>query len=123
MSRTNQIFVIRPYLWNGTWVFDDPAVGLVKEPFVAGIPAMIERATGHIPDAARGFVAVFSADFFPDAQIVLERARAEGGGTWYRWPETGQEGWLCPALFRYFDAAPERLYVQVKPAPAATNVP
>ena len=25
------------------------------------------------------------------------------------------EGWLCPALFKYFDQAPERIYAQVKP--------
>ena len=33
-----------------------------------------------------------------------------------RWGETGQAGWLCPALFRYFDRAPEKLYIQVRPA-------
>lgn len=112
----NCIFVIRPYRWNGMWVFDDPDVGLVREPFVAGVPAMIERATANIPNADQGFVAVFSAGYFPDATVVLERVRPEGGGNVYRWAETGQEGWLCPALFRYFDAAPEKLYIQVRPA-------
>jgi hypothetical protein len=24
------------------------------------------------------------------------------------------EGWLCPALLRYFDQAPKQIYVQVK---------
>jgi hypothetical protein len=24
------------------------------------------------------------------------------------------EGWLCPALFKYFEEAPKRIYVQVK---------
>ena len=32
----NSIFVIKPYKWNGMWVFDDERVGLDKEPFVAG---------------------------------------------------------------------------------------
>jgi hypothetical protein len=27
------------------------------------------------------------------------------------------EGWLCPALFRYFEEAPKALYAQVKPLP------
>ena len=112
----NSIFVIKPYRWNGMWVFDDPAVGLTREPFVAGVPAMIERATADIPHADRGFLAVFSADYFPDATIELERVRAEGGGTVYRWAATGQEGWLCPALFRYFETAPAKLYLQVRPA-------
>jgi putative methionine-R-sulfoxide reductase with GAF domain len=32
----NSIFVIKPYKWEGMWVFDDPKLGLVKEPFVGG---------------------------------------------------------------------------------------
>lgn len=32
----NSIFFIKPYKWEGLWVFDDPAVDLVKEPFVGG---------------------------------------------------------------------------------------
>lgn len=49
-------------------------------------------------------------------QIVLERVREEGGGNVYRWTEKGMEGWLCPALLRYFEQAPAKLYVQVKVA-------
>ena len=33
----NSILIIRPYWSDGTWVFDDPATGLVREPFVAGV--------------------------------------------------------------------------------------
>ena len=66
----NSIFVIKPYKWEGMWVFDDPAVDLVREPFVAGADTMIDAATGHIANAARGFVAVFSAGYFPNAQIT-----------------------------------------------------
>ncbi len=115
----NTIFVIKPYRWEGLWVFDDPAVGLVREPFVGGADRMIDRATCHIPNAARGFLAVFSAGYFPDAEIVLECVREEGGGTVYRWPEEEMEGWLCPALFKYFPRAPKRLYVHVTAAGAA----
>jgi hypothetical protein len=112
----NTIFVIKPYKWEGLWVFDDPAVGLVREPFVAGADTMIDVATAHIPNADRGFLAVFSANHFPGAQIVLDWVREEGGGNVYRWPENGMEGWLCPALFKYFERAPEKLYVQVRGA-------
>ena len=34
-TMNNSIFVIKPYKWEGLWVFDDANVGLVKEPFVA----------------------------------------------------------------------------------------
>jgi hypothetical protein len=112
----NSIFVIKPYRWEGLWVFDDPSAGLVREPFVGGADTMIDVATANIPHADQGFVAVFSAGYFPDARIVLEWVREEGGGNIYRWPEKGMEGWLCPALLRYFPSPPEKLYVQVKPA-------
>jgi hypothetical protein len=111
---SNSISVIKPYKWEGMWVFDDPAVGLVREPFVAGADRMIDVATAHIPDAAHGFIAVFSANYFPDAQIVLNWVREEGGGNVYRWPEKEMEGWLCPALLKYFPRAPEKMYVQLK---------
>jgi hypothetical protein len=112
----NSIFAIKPYKWEGLWVFDDPNVGLVKEPFVGGADTMIDVATAHLPNAAKGFVAVFSAGYFPDTQIVLERVREEGGGNVYRWQEKGMEGWLCPALLRYFDEPPAKLFIQVKAA-------
>ena len=43
----NQILVIAPYWLDSveTWVFDDEAVDLVQEPFVGGIPEMIESAS------------------------------------------------------------------------------
>ena len=112
----NSIFVIKPYKWQNMWVFDDDAVGLVKEPFVGGADTMIDVATAHILNADRGFVAVFSASYFPDAQIVLEWAREDGGGNVYRWAEKGMEGWLCPALLLYTPTPPAKLYIQVKAA-------
>ena len=39
----NAIFIIKPYKWEGMWVFDDPSVGLVKEPFVGGMENDHER--------------------------------------------------------------------------------
>lgn len=113
----NQINVIKPYLWNNTWVFDDPAVGLVKEPFVSGVPALIEAATlcYDIPNPKDGFVVIFSKDPFPDFKICLEWVRQEFNGNVYRWPAVNLEGWLCPALLKYFDTAPDKLYIDLKP--------
>ena len=108
--------VIRPYWSAGTWVFDDPAVGLVREPFVCGIPQMIDRlvADAEIPDARNGFRLLFSDRPFPGQQARFARVRSEHGGTWYRDEATGAEGWLCPALFKYFDEAPEVLHTRVE---------
>ena len=30
------------------------------------------------------------------------------------YPDLDMEGWLCPALFKYFDAAPAHIYPQFK---------
>jgi hypothetical protein len=110
----NSLFVIHPYKQRGTWMFDDERVGLQGEPFVSGIPDIIDQVVRDIPDAEAGFTLIFSPEPFPGATVELERVRPEFGGTWYRWTAAGMEGWLCPALFRYFDTAPSRLYCQVK---------
>jgi hypothetical protein len=75
---------------------------------------MIDRVTADIPEAERGFVLLFSASEFPGHQFVLEWRREEGGGSVYYSPQLDMEGWLCPALLRYFERPPARLYVQVK---------
>jgi hypothetical protein len=113
---TNSIFVIKPYKWEGLWVFDDPNVGLVREPFVGGADTMIDVATAHLPNADKGFLAIFSASYFPDMQIALEWVREDFGGNVYRWPEKNMEGWLCPALLRYFSEPPKKLFIRVKSA-------
>ena len=111
----NSIFVIAPYRYHGSWVFDDDRVGLQREPFVAGIDTMIDRLVTDIPDAEAGFRATFSASAFPNYTTKLVRTRAETGGTWYRSEELNMEGWLCPALFKYFPTAPAELYVKLEP--------
>lgn len=113
---SNAIFVIKPYKWEGLWVFDDAKVGLTKEPFVGGADAIIDVATAHLPNAQQGFLALFSASSFPDAKLVLTWVREEHSGNVYRWPETGMEGWLCPALLKYFDRPPEKLFIQIRAA-------
>jgi hypothetical protein len=111
----NALFVIAPYKYEGMWVFDDPAVGLNKEPFVSGIDTMIDRAVVDIPNADKGFTLIFSPDPFPGYTVKLEWRRTEYGGNWYFCPQFGIEGWLCPALFRYFKEAPPELYGKAEP--------
>jgi hypothetical protein len=110
----NSLMAIHPYKREGVWVFDDPAVDLVAEPFVAGADVLIDKMVEHIPNAKAGVTLVFSANPFPGYQHEFERRREEYGGNWYWSPEYRMEGWLCPALFKYFAEAPAKLYVQVK---------
>jgi hypothetical protein len=44
--------------------------------------------------------------------VVFVWTRAEYGGNWYRWPERKMEGWLCPALLKYFESPPKEIFVQ-----------
>ncbi len=110
----NCLFVIVPYRWQGTWVFDDERVGLVREPFVSGVPEILDELVQGTPDAQRGFRLIFSASGFPGYSAKFRRVREEFGGHWYA-SQSGAEGWLCPALFKYFDAAPEEIYVRAEP--------
>ena len=111
----NAIMVIAPYWWQGTWVFDDPGRGLTREPFVSGVPEMIDQLVKDIPDARLGFRLLFSESPFPGYQKAFRRTRGDYGGTWYRCDEPAMEGWLCPALFKYFEEAPETLYAKAEP--------
>ena len=114
LSDVNALLVIAPYKYQGTWVFDDPAVGLSREPFIAGIDTMIDQAVVDIPNAEKGFRAIFSASPFPGADLKLEWRREESGGNWYYSDRFNMEGWLCPALLKYFPTAPRQIYVQVE---------
>ena len=54
-SMGNQIHVIAPYRQASTWVFDDSSVGLKAEPFVSGIPQMIDALVKDILAPIMGF--------------------------------------------------------------------
>jgi hypothetical protein len=114
----NSILVIHPYKYEGVWVFDDPDVGLTREPFIAGADVILDRMTESIPNAAAGVTVLFSAQRFPGAQFEFDWRREESGGNWYFSRRFALEGWLCPALFKYFERAPAQIYAQVKPKTA-----
>jgi len=112
----NVLNVIQPYWYAGTWVFDDSSKELEKEPFVQGIPEMIDALVTDIPSARSGFILLFSSQPFAGYQVELARVREENGGCWYKVKDLEAEGWLCPALFRYFDAPPQSLYIKAEPS-------
>jgi hypothetical protein len=106
----NAIMVISPYRYANTWVFDDPKVGLRREPFVSGIPEILDEMVAGIPDAASGFRLYFSAKPFPGHTHTFAWRRADGSGNWYYCQELDKEGWLCPGLLKYFKKPPKMLY-------------
>lgn len=113
-SYTNSIMGISPYQYKGTWVFDDSSTGLKREPFVSGIPEMINYLIKDIPNADKGFQMLFSSKPFPGYMMKVTWVRKEQGGNWYYCRELDMEGWLCPALFKYFKEAPKEIYVKAE---------
>lgn len=113
----NAMFFITLRRENGMWCFTDRERGLVKEPLVAGIPEILEELIldNDIPmkKAVKGLRVVFAGKEFPGAQIKLTRGKKESGGAWYS-TDDELEGWLCPALLKFFKTAPTKLYVAVK---------
>ena len=87
MTVNNSLFVIAPYWDSGTWVFDDERVGLVREPFVLGVPDMIDHLVRDIPDAREGFRMIFSKTKYPGYGQSLSWRRTEDEGNWYQMDE------------------------------------
>jgi hypothetical protein len=108
--------VIRPYWLDeyGAWVFDDPAKGLRREPFVEGASDLITRLVRDIDDARDGFRLYFSTVPFPGYQLHLLRQFPERGGHWYATADCMREAWLCGALMRYFAEPPDELYIRAE---------
>jgi hypothetical protein len=111
----NALFVIAPYFKHGTWVFTDERRNLIEEPFVAGVPEIISEMVADIPNAKAGFRLTFSAAPFPGHELVVTRGEPEAGGYWYYAADFNKKGWLCPALFKFFSEAPEKLYARADP--------
>jgi hypothetical protein len=111
----NALLVIEPYRTGPSgWAFDAPALRLRSEPFVLGIPEMINRIVADIPGADRRVRLIFSQRPFPGGKFRLDRRHEENGGFWYFSEEYQMEGWLCPALFKFFPRAPQHIYVKAE---------
>jgi hypothetical protein len=134
------VLTIYPYLLeNACWVFDDERTGLKEEAFVLGMSEMITRLVESkgIEGARRGFALGFSLEPFEGQDAVLHWLKRDETqvfwqpdgslgqvcGNWYGGVVAGleMEGWLCPALFLYFQTPPEKIYVRAEPLPAGID--
>jgi hypothetical protein len=132
----NVLMVIEPYWYQDIWVFDDASKGLDKEPLEGrpegelgeimelgrllggGLSEMIDYLVKDIPHARKGFILLFSSQPFAGYQRELTRVREEYGGWTYEVKDSHRADWLSPTLLRYFDTAPESLYVKAEPSRA-----
>lgn len=112
----NAINVIMPYkMGPRMWAFDDESKGLQREPFIGQTNAIIDQMVKHLNNPEKGFMLLFSGTKFVDAEIKFEWVRHddEFDGNWYKESSTGVQGWLCPALLKYFDTAPKEIWIAV----------
>lgn len=101
---------IEIYEFNGTWCFTDQERELVHEPFVSGIPEIINTVlkNNSLYEDGKNYRVLFAEQEFPQCHGVLNQTRKEFSGAWYDWND--QEGWLCPATLAFFDHFPEKIY-------------
>jgi hypothetical protein len=118
----NVVNIIVPYPQYGTWVFDDESRGLKAEPFVFGIPEIIDKTLELILGITerKKFRMTFSKYKLPKSHVKLKKKPVdEEPGAWYKVEEgpkglEGMEGWLCPATLKYFKDYPNELYLYVE---------
>jgi len=114
----NQINTIYPYRTKGGWAFDDEEVGLKTEPFIAGIPEIIDSIVGKRDN----FTAHISASVLPNYTGHLIKVPPEEMNDDYKGPSTGwymlegteMIGWLCPATLKYFKDYPDSIYFKIE---------
>jgi hypothetical protein len=114
VSAGNSLLVIEPYRAGKQWRFDEPLLHLKGEPFVQGVPEMIDKMVAAIPGSDKSVRLIFSQRPFPGAQFRLDWRREQDAGNWYYNEDYKMEGWLCPALFKFFPRAPQHIYVQAE---------
>ena len=112
----NAINIIYPRLNNGIWSFTDENVGLVNEPFVGETNNVISSLVRmkEIENPFNGFKLIFSENFFPEYDAIAEHVESDGHSGNYYTLNGIVKFWLCGALMRYFDKAPQQIYVKVE---------
>jgi hypothetical protein len=106
------------------WCFDIPIVGIEDEPFVEGIPEIIEYHLGKSNKTTsakkKGVTVLFSGaatkpkEFTSGTYFKLVKTKEENGGSWYKEPVSRYEGWLCPNLYQFFAKAPKQIHVCIR---------
>ena len=82
----------------GVWVFTDSATGLIDEPFVGNINAIIDSM---LPKGADTCTMYFSQTRLPDTTFTLHLIDAHPDGSFYTVQEFGHiKVGLCPALYK-----------------------
>lgn len=120
---SNALFVIEIYRHAGTWCFTDEKRDLIHEPFVSGIPELINDCINQLETSKDNrYRITFSEKQFPESKEYLRFHFEEHGGAWYSKQVTEKNteqntkiGWLCPATLKFFSCFPKRIYFWITP--------
>ncbi len=113
MMNKNKIQILELYRHAGTWVFDDEKNDLVAEPFVEGVPAIIDKALNVMGSKSEKNIRLLFSDVeFPNS-IKVEKVNKDMGGCWYR-DADDDIGWLCGATLFYFEDFPDEIYFKIE---------
>ncbi len=123
LSRNKWIHIVylRWHKKDKCWVFDIPFAGIIDEPFVDGMPELIEhhlkRVKGKLEHAKKyGVCVLFTeaklkpAEFADGIYAKLARREEDNGGCWYWDAQAKKHGWLCPNLYQYFTSPPKQIH-------------
>src|SRR3972149_8763754 len=69
------------------WAFDDENRGISAEPFVCGLPEIINALVRRENITGDSIRVIYSGKEFPGHHIVLDHIEGESGGNWYRYKE------------------------------------
>jgi hypothetical protein len=113
----NTLFSIEPYWTGRTSAFDFPKIGLLSEPFIAGLNTILTKlAQEHLgiePREGTKFQLIFSCQEFPGFHLRCQRRDSEFSGYWYI-TEHKDWGWFCPTMNKFFvNRFPEEIYMKV----------
>lgn len=111
----NALMVVAPYWFQGSWVFDNPALDLDKEPLLLGDQKLIDELVSEIPDAKRGFRMIFSEKPFSCVEKGFLRIRQQKNPKWMRLGEFSFAEKFNPTFFKYFNNPPKRIFMRIEP--------
>lgn len=127
---------IRPFCVNGRWMFrkdnktyDMAPAGVVDvalSPIVLGADRLIRVGCQMkgIQNPDKGFLLLFSTEYFPGADVKFNLGEQMLGGWVYTVEELnltgllpGQSAWVCPYLTLYYNEPPKTLYLKMEADP------
>lgn len=121
----NAVKFIQLYKKGTTWGFDEPLLGLVFEPFVAGASEVIQDMIDNLEHLTnKDTPSICFAEDMPDYDFKVylkEDFGTNASYTYYRNNEPNEaenafkmDLWLCPCLSMYFNPSPKTICVKFR---------